>query len=469
MKRWILTFYLSLSFLLSAKASSLPDLGTPIAKISANEEKKLGQIFINSIRAQTVAFDDPITNEYFKALGHKLAKKTGNTSVNWHFFLINDANINAFAGPDGHVGLFTGLFRITNNESELAGVLAHEVEHINQRHIIRGMQEGEQSSLNTIGLILAAIALSSHTNGMATAGAITAASAGNIQHMINYTRRFEKEADRLGIKLLSETGYDPNGMLTFFNRLQQMTSSYGEELPEILRSHPLTESRLADLANRIKALPKHNGESSSEWKLTKARVIVLTDPSPSHAIEYFSEHLKKNNTPENLYGYAYSLARGKENKVGEKILMQLAEQNPKQVIYPVTLAELKLDHQKFKAAEAILARVHVNYPHYYPATLMLADVYLSMGKPNKALPILNNQNKNRQNDPVTLFMLAQAQGRLGQLLPAYQSQAKAFELWGGIGQSIILLKQALHLPDLSQEEKKTIEQHINLMKKQLED
>jgi len=197
----------------------LPNLGDASGQvISPKQDKELGAYFMRQVRQAGMVLDDAETTAYLQALGHKLAIHSENPGYGFTFFMVNDTSINAFAGPGGYIGANVGLFLAAETESELAGVMAHEIAHVTQRHLARAFQAQERMSLPTTAAIIAAIVIGAAADPGAGAAALTAASAAGIQAQINFTRSNEKEADRVGIQTLADADFDPYGMPGFFER-----------------------------------------------------------------------------------------------------------------------------------------------------------------------------------------------------------------------------------------------------------
>ena len=188
----------------------LPNLGDSSGQvISPQQDRALGAYFMRQIRQSGIILEDEEATAYLESLGRKLSIHSENPGYNFTFFLVNDSSINAFAGPGGYIGANVGLFLASESESELAGVMAHEIAHITQRHLARAFDNQEKMSVPTMAAILAAILLGATTDGSAGAAALMAAQAASLQNQINFTRANEKEADRVGIQTLADAGFDP--------------------------------------------------------------------------------------------------------------------------------------------------------------------------------------------------------------------------------------------------------------------
>src|SRR5215470_511876 len=169
----------------------LPDFGSP-ADVALNKtrEAQLGRGVMLQLRNAGVVVDDPLLTEYIGSIGSQLSSRANNGDYQFHFFFVKDDQINAFALPGGFIGVNSGLLLATNNENELAGVLAHEVSHVTQRHIARAIYDNEHVSIVSMAAMLAAILLgaASHTNGDAVMGAVMGTQGLVQQHQINFTR-----------------------------------------------------------------------------------------------------------------------------------------------------------------------------------------------------------------------------------------------------------------------------------------
>ena len=205
----------------------LPDIGnTSNIIISGEIEKKLGKAFIRSIRRSVPISSDQEVSDYAQNLGNRIAKYSEQPNRHFNFFVVQDRRINAFAGPNGHIGLNAGLILNTESESELASVVAHEIAHVTQQHLQRAIEAASQMSLPSAAATLAAVVLGLTVPGVGPA-AILAVQAGQVQKQINFTRSHEAEADRVGVQNLADAGFDPRSMPVFFGRLQKATRSYG--------------------------------------------------------------------------------------------------------------------------------------------------------------------------------------------------------------------------------------------------
>src|SRR5688572_21904427 len=200
----------------------LPDIGSPASSaLSLDDEYRIGLQIVRQLRDEGQIIDDPEATEYLQALGSRIvAQATGDTTQRFQFFFVREDTINAFALPGGFIGVNYGLVLATRNEAQLAGVLAHEVAHVTQRHIARRIRSQGRQSIATMAVILASILVGAATGSSdAALGGISMAQGTAMQQQINFTRANENEADRVGMGFLAAAGFDPYGMPDFFETM----------------------------------------------------------------------------------------------------------------------------------------------------------------------------------------------------------------------------------------------------------
>ena len=270
----------------SASAASALDLNLPAlgstadAGLSPQDEYRLGTQLMAQVRADPTYLADPEIMDYLGRLGYQLVSHARSSTYNFFFFPIRDDTLNAFALPGGYIAVHTGTIIAAQSESELAGVMAHEVSHVAQRHIAR-MIEGQTGNLAlTLGSILLAILAAragGSSGGHAAAAIAMGSQAAMIQSQLNYSQNAEREADRLGIATLYAAGFDPHGMEDFFSRLQASNRFYRSAAPAYLSTHPLTAERMADMENRTRQLPAQRHKDSADFGLIQVRARVLQE------------------------------------------------------------------------------------------------------------------------------------------------------------------------------------------------
>jgi len=239
-------------------ATDLPDIGSPAnAMLPKSEEARIGRAIMRELRNRGAVVDDPLITEYIEAVGHRLVAHANEGEQSFEFFVVDDPSINAFALPGGFIGVHTGLIEATESESELAGVLAHEIAHVTQRHIARSIYKTSRANIITLATMLGAIlvGMAADGGGDATQGAIMGAQGMMVQNRINFTRRNEYEADRVGVATMAAAGFDPQGMPDFFATIGRRAGPFASSVPEFLRTHPVSSNRIAETRARAASGP----------------------------------------------------------------------------------------------------------------------------------------------------------------------------------------------------------------------
>lgn len=222
----------------TAIEDNLPDIGTTAGgTLTIAQEIIIGDALTRQLRASTPLIYDPLLNQYINHLGMRLVKNAHSVKTSFHFYLINNPNINAYAYFGGNVVLHSALFQYSQNESQLASVIAHQISHGTQRHLARMLEDRERNApLAWIGTIASALLVMA--NPQAGIAALTGTLAGVQQGIMSFTQSNEQKADRIGIQTLRRAGFDPRAMSDFMQILADQ-GDYMSKLPEMLLTHPL--------------------------------------------------------------------------------------------------------------------------------------------------------------------------------------------------------------------------------------
>ena len=372
---------LPILFAANGFAAGLPDLGDASqATFSPHQERELGLRIMSEIRADPSYLDDAEVAGYLTNLGSRLLLNSRETRPDqeFEFFAVKDPMINAFALPGGFMGFNTGLILTAQSESELAGVMAHEIAHVTQKHLARMIAGQKYSMLTSLAAVALAV-LASRTNPQAAAAVLIGSQARQIQSQLDFTRDHEKEADRIGLNILISAGLDPRGMSEFFERLQKAGRFRENGAPSYLRTHPITYERIADIDNRTHSLPYRQVPDSLDFLLVRAKLRASLD-NPGDAVEYFDSTLRdKRYSSEAVerYGLIYALLRDRKFVRADKELMQLYENLQSD-------ADEALENHQWTAAPQTLYKT----PLSSDMIETLAErARLAMGQPAEALDI----------------------------------------------------------------------------------
>ncbi len=430
----------------------LPEIGGPAGNLMTPvEERRLGQAFMRSVRSSVHVIEEPLMAEYIQDLGARLTENVpGGRSFT--FFLVKDPTVNAFAGPGGYIGIHTGLILATESESELASVMAHEIAHVTQNHLFRAFDEYTRMSGPAALAMLGALVLGS-VSGQAAAAAIAGIQAGMVQAQVNFTRANEEEADREGIKLLAASGYDPRAMPVFFERMGRATRLYDSNVPEFLRTHPVTPNRIADSRGRAEAHPYRQPATDARYFLIRARVRLDSFKHAHEAETHFRQTLEDGRYRDEdaqRYGYALALAANRKYAAARSEIDKLLRKEPLSPAY--LIASARIDNAAGHASDAVneLDAASRLIPGNYPLAMEYAELLLEVGKPEKAKLVLLEQMQLSRVEDINLYrLLARVHAALGEQGEANRYQAEYYFAVGQLEAAVRQLEIALRQPDLS--------------------
>ena len=280
-------------------AQNLPTLGdTGREDLSPVLERNIGEEIMFGIRQDKDYIDDEPAVEFINQFGYKLLEvhqeARGEANYDFYFFSVRDPVLNAFALPGGFIGVHSALINAAETESELASVLSHEIGHVAQRHIARMIGNQKQDAIIPIAtMILAALLIRSNPD--AAIATVMSGEGIAIQRQLNFSQNAEREADRVGLQILRDGGYDPTGMVAFFKKMQNNNRGYSDNVPAFLRTHPLTSERIADIESRIRNETFKKHDDSPDYQFFRARIRVLQDTSTQGLLDsrdYFEAQLK---------------------------------------------------------------------------------------------------------------------------------------------------------------------------------
>jgi len=483
----------------------LPDLGSSAnALISPQEAQDYGAMMLQQMRALDMVVDDPLLDDYINNLGFRLVANSAKPKDHFAFFIAKDPVINAFSAPGGYIGIDSGLLVITRNEDELAAVMAHEIGHITQNHLQRAYESAKKDTPLMALIALGAIAAGGAAGGQAAAATLLGGQGVLMQKQINFTRKDEAEADRTGIETLSKSGYDPNAMAGFFQRMEDVLSadSGGFQVPSLLQDHPVTAERISDAKARAGSLiaaqklqpggnlldknrwaqqtapiayvkdpttllpAKRNAEQGlNTYLLMRERVRVLSDDAYRMS-NYYAGLLGRQdgryNTPENHYGYALALTRSGQGAKAVAQLQPLLDKSPENLIVRLAMADARLQAGERAAALSIYAALNTESPRNKAIGLAYANALTFGGSTDQAAqaaqllrPMLEDTD-----EPSLFTAYARAAERAGEKVRAGEAYAQASYLSGRPFDAMEQLKTLLKRNDLDYYARARIQAHI---------
>jgi len=423
-------------------SDNLPDMGTTAGStLSINQELQMGDFYVRQLRASAPLIQDPLLNQYINELGLRLVAHANSVRTPFHFFLIQNDELNAFAFFGGNVVLHSSLFRYTDNESQLASVMAHEISHVTQRHLARAMEEQKRNApltwVGALGSIL--LAMASPQAGMA---ALTGTLAGAQQGVISFTQGNEQEADRIGLQVLQRAGFDPQAMPTFLQKLADQ-SRFSSKPPEILLTHPLPDSRLADARNRANQMRPVVVQSSQDFYMAKVRSLGMYATGRNQLTDDLLNEYAKGNVREQQaaqYGKAVQFLQAKDFANAKKVLAPLLAKQPDNVWFLDLMTDIDIGLNQPQQAIGMLNGAKSSSNPVLQ--LNLANAYVEAKQPANASRILNRYTFAHPDDLNAWELLAQASAAQGLRDEELSALAESLALNGQLDQAITTLSSA---------------------------
>ncbi len=421
-------------------ASQLPDIGDVGSTVlTPRQERLLGQEFMRSVRQSLNLLDDPLSTAYLQSLADRLQAKNTDNYQDITVFIVDDPSINAFAGPGGYIGIHTGLILAARTEGELASVLAHEIAHVTQRHLVRAFKAGSKTNLATMGAIIAAIVLGGN-NPQVGEAVIASSVAGSAQQQLTFSRTHEQEADRVGLDLLASANIDPRMMVSFFEVLQKQNRTAGSTFPEFLRTHPLTLARIADTRNRAQQYTKYALADNTSFQLIQARTATLATKTGSNPFSKVGSTISKRAKE---YYRALSAAKSNNYPLARKHIQSLLQADTRRVLYHFTAAGIELADNQPKKARKIIEKALDLFPGNPSLTELYAKTLLQLKQPQLAFDALKTAIRKHPEKHYLYQSYAKAASSLGKRAEAYRALAEYHVALGNLRQAIEYLNQAL--------------------------
>jgi beta-barrel assembly-enhancing protease len=444
---------LFISIRLPAAPIQLPDMGGSASNVFSPElDRRIGAAFMRQVRRQMNVIDDPEMQAYVRSMGLKLASNSSNAELRFKFFLVDSPSINAFAGPGGNIAIHSGLVKITESESELASVFAHEISHVTQRHLPRAFERQSQLSKPTLAAMVGALILTA-VNPQAGQAALLAVQGGAAQMQIDFTRANEEEADRVGVQLLQHAGYDPHAMPGFFSRMAEASKySRGKDIPEFLLTHPVTARRISEAQARVAQLPRSDYQDSLSYLHFATRVrATLGNNLPDKVINDFSTALAEgefNDEAAHRYGYAYALMRGNQLSSADTQSQWLLERAPHYMPYRVLEIRLQLARKNHTSALRLIDQALTLFPGNDTLLLLQGETLLLLGQPERAAVVVDEYLARNSETPIGYQLQARIAAARGRIITAYQMEAEYHYWGGGLAQGIEALREAARQDNL---------------------
>lgn len=361
--------------------------------LTIEKEKELGEEFCLQLQQHYQLVNDPYLVSYLNSVGQKLVRQLGPQPFNYRFFILDDPSYNAFAVPGGYIFINSGLIRLMEREDELAGVLAHEITHICQRHMAKRLEKAKVANIAALVGGLAAVLL----GGAAAAPILAGTVAGAETAMLQYSRNDEHEADTLGFKWLTGAGYDPRYMISVFKKMSRQRWFEGMEIPVYLKTHPELESRMVDLAHLLATyqVPVREQPATQEFIYFRQRLEAVTGNPTRLKRELLSRLSQDPNNVPQRYCLALVYKRLGERDKALEAYTKALELDPGNDLIRRDLAIFYYESNRFPEAEGLLQELLRRQPRDEVARYYLGLLYQARGRKDEALKLfeqIRNQN-----------------------------------------------------------------------------
>jgi len=428
----------------------LPDIGSPADTVfTRSQADRIGRSILHQLREQGSVLEDPEVADYIMSLGYRISAHAHEGEHRFEFFVVNDDAINAFALPGGYIGINTGLITATRSESELAGVLAHEIAHVTQKHIARRISATGRTSILATAAVLAAILLGA--GGDVAPAAIMTAQGLAIQEQINYTRSNEYEADRVGLHFLAQAGFDPMGMPSFFEVLSRDAGTPGSRAPEFLQTHPLSSARIAETRDRAERTAVREVHESPGYGLMRARIQALNARTPDYGLARFRADLEREAdraTPATRYGWALALLQAGRPDEAVPVLERLRAEDAATVVFHSALGDALIRAGREEDGLAAFEQAARLFPRNRPLTVRYAEALIRTRHFDQAHVLLLDLFNNVRPTPPQVRLIANAADAAGQKAEALYYMSEYHLLTGQLPMALEKLRHALREPDL---------------------
>ncbi|MBS0345018.1 MAG: M48 family metallopeptidase [Proteobacteria bacterium] len=436
MKNRLIAALLCVAMMPRGFAQNLPELGDSSASdLSPVAEQRIGAQIMREIRWRDPAYlQDAEIEDYLNHLGDRLVAAGAGAGLPFEFFGVSDPSLNAFAMPGGKIGVHTGLIVAAQSESELAGVLSHEIAHVTQHHIARMVGKQSQTGILMLASLLVAV-LAAKSSSQVSQAAIMAGQAAGISTQLAYSRDFESEADRLGVQNLGAAGFDVRGMSSFFERLQKNSRLYENSAPAYLRTHPLTSDRITEMEGRVMQLPYRQVPDSLDFQLVRAKLKV----GKQVRREQIEELERLGRTASLAVPAQYELTRAylaaKRLADADKAMAELRKRRVVSPMIDGLEADLRLAHADPAGAAKIFREARARFPQSLRLIYGELGALVDGGRYAEALELAKAEVQTRPGNAALWELRARAESGIGRRLAQHRSLGEVYAIQGNYAAS----------------------------------
>ncbi len=422
--------------LFTAAQNRLPELGDSSgALVTLAQEKRLGGDAMRELRAMGAVLNDPEVNAYLNELGGRILTANSDIRQTFEFFAVGDNSVNAFAMPGGYIGVNMGLVLLTQTESELASVLAHEIAHVTQKHYARQLDDQRKNSWMSIAGLAAAVLAARAGNGDAVQGALLGSQAAAAQSYLNFSRDNEREADRIGFQYLTRAGFDGGGMGAFMERLQRATTiNDNGSVPGYLRTHPLTIERVGEGRALAASAPARLAKENPDYHYIRALLRSYVGEG-ADAVKHFESVITERKFASETvarYGLAAALLRTREFARAKRELLALKASGVEHAMIEALLGQLYLQNDEIEAAVKHLDVAIRRFPNHMQLAYDLPEALIRQKEARRALSLVERSLEKHASDVTLLSLAARASADLGLKLKQHRYLGEQYYRQGAL-------------------------------------
>ncbi len=419
-----------------AQEQPLPDLGDRESSVlSPHEERVIGEQFLIELRRNVRTVKDPILKYFVRTNMFELAEYSDLTDTQLHSVIIDAKELNAFAAPGGIIGINLGLFRFAQDVHEYSSVVAHELAHLSQRHFARRLDQQRQLTVaQLVGFLTSAAVLASGASDAGLAGLLGTYSMVEAENL-KYSRLQEREADRIGFNALTKAGYDPFGASRMFERMGTQ-----DDAIEFLRTHPVSQKRVADLYAKAQELPDGEFQPSNDYQLMRVRALQRFVESTTSFVR--NPGSMRGDGVADQYELALVLHQRGEFDLAVAKMKEVLDQMPTSILAISCYAELLTQSEKADKAISVLEEALADTPDNAPLSIMYARALKSVERFEEATSILQKQARLHSYDTDLWFELAETAGLADDIVEVHRSRAEFYALRGQFNEAISQLRLA---------------------------
>lgn len=409
----------------SALSEKLPTLGAQTTIMPLSVEKNIGRAWLAAFRNRAPISQDPLIADYLEYLTYHLKSYAEMDDYQLEIIAVDSTALNAFAVPGGVLGINTGILLQAEREDQLASIIAHELAHISQRHFARGQSQSNVPALAGMLAGIIAIAAGAPDAGIA---AITATQAASLENQLRYSRQYEREADRKGIELLADSGFDPTASPEMFKIMLNNARLNRSNAYSFLSTHPITEARIADTRNRAANLtPSKVSKPTSDYDYIRTLIKANAFKNSRKAVEYFEDQPQ---SEANQFGLAQAYLNDDKPRQASKVLKSLLKTQANRIAVNVLAARAYIAQGKLDDAQRLMAEQYVYYPRSYPVLLTYAQTLEKQRNFKASQALLERLSYQRPTDPVVWEALAETAGLAGDIMQVHFARAEYFRYMG---------------------------------------